>query len=88
MQYFCKVKKSLQSQEKICNRYKLNIEKTAFLLFLAEMRRFYSQDEQYGLQRLIEFNYFRKTFIKTIKSFPFSENSLTNQKMFAIIDTK
>lgn len=27
MQYFCKVKKSLQSQEKICNRYKLNIEK-------------------------------------------------------------
>ena len=27
VQYFCKVKKSLQSQEKICNRYKLNIEK-------------------------------------------------------------
>lgn len=57
-------------------------------MFLAEMRHFYSQDEQYGLQRLIEFNYFRKTCIKTIKSFPVSENSLTNQKMFAIIDTK
>ena len=42
VQYFCKVKKSLQSQEKICNRYKLNIEKTAFLLFLAEMRRFFN----------------------------------------------
>lgn len=27
MQYFCKVKNFLQSQEKICNRYKLNIEK-------------------------------------------------------------
>ena len=46
--YFAR-QKCLWLWDKICNRYKLNIEKTAFQLFLAEMRHFYSQVGQSGL---------------------------------------